>query len=83
MHYTYELSFNPLVQQVLEFFQESVVGDRLPSSRKISTAYSNLFRAINCLEQKHSSAAPVGDEDKDNEGDSNDADLTQSYNDFA
>ena len=50
--YTYEFAYNPLVQQILEFLQEKLLGDGLPSSKKISVAYSSLFRAIDCLEQK-------------------------------
>ena len=49
-HYTYEFAYNPLVQQTLEFLQEKFLGDRLPSSRKTSVAYSSLFRAIDCIE---------------------------------
>ena len=36
---------------MLEFLQEKLIGDRLPPS-KMSTAYCNLFRAVDCLEQK-------------------------------
>ena len=43
VHYTYELSFCPLIHQVMEFIQEGVIGDRLPLSRKISTPYSIFF----------------------------------------
>ena len=54
VHYTYELAYNPLTQLVLEFLQEKLIGDRLPPSKnsKMSTAYCNLFRAVDCLEQK-------------------------------
>ena len=52
VHYTYNLAYNPQTQQVLEFLQEKLVGDRLPTSRKMSTTYANLFRAVDCLEQK-------------------------------
>ena len=51
-HYTYEFAYNPLVQQALEFLQEKLLGDGLPASRKTSVAYSSLFRAIDCIEQK-------------------------------
>ena len=37
---------------VLEFLQEKLISDQLPSSKKMSTAYCNLFRAVDCLEQK-------------------------------
>ena len=52
VHYTYDFAYNPLVQQALEFLQEKLLGDQLPKSRKISVAYSSLFRAIDCIEQK-------------------------------
>ena len=32
-HYAYEFAYNPLVQQILE---EKLLGDGLPSSKKIS-----------------------------------------------
>lgn len=51
VHYTYNLAYNPQTQQVLVFLQEKLVGDRLPTSRKMSTTYANLFRAVDCLEQ--------------------------------
>lgn len=51
VHYAYELSFNPVCQSVMEFLQEKFLGDALPS-RKMSTSYCNLFRAINCIELK-------------------------------
>ena len=51
VHYAYELSFNPECKSVMEFLQEKLLGDRL-SSRKMSTSYSNLFRAVHCIEQR-------------------------------
>lgn len=50
IHYTFELTYNPSTQQVLEFLQEKLIGDRLPAKKKTSTAYSNIFRAVNCIE---------------------------------
>lgn len=44
--------YNPLIQQALEFLQEKLLGDGLPASKKTSVAYSSLFHAINCIEQK-------------------------------
>lgn len=52
VHYTFQLAYNPHAQEVLEFLQENLIGDGLPSSRKMSAGYSNLFRAINCVQQK-------------------------------
>jgi hypothetical protein len=51
VHFAYNLSYNPLIRQVMEFFQEKVLGSVLPSTQKMSTGYCNLFRAVNCLEQ--------------------------------
>lgn len=49
VHYAYELSYHPEVQQVLEFFQEKLMGD---CTKKVSTSLSNLIRAVTCIEQK-------------------------------
>jgi hypothetical protein len=51
IHYTYELIYPPAVQQVLEFLQEKLLADPIPG-KKTSTAYSNLFRVVNCLMQR-------------------------------
>ena len=73
VHFTYTLSYNPVSQQVLEFLQEKVLGDRLPPSRKTSMAYSNLYRAVSCLEHKFQ--VQVEDAEKS-------ADETQEFCDF-
>lgn len=87
--YTYNLAYNPMTQQVLEFLQEKVVGDCLPASRKISTAFSNLSRAISCIEQKMAEELAKSNEsvggavagcDAGSQGDSDDE--TQRYSDF-
>ena len=52
IHYTYELAYQPATQQILEFLQEKMLADPLPPGRKTSTAYSNLFRVVNCIQQK-------------------------------
>lgn len=75
-HYTYIFSYNPLSQQILEFLQEKLLGDRLPSSRKTSTAYSNMFRAVECIEQKLSEK--VGDDNEREAGE----DSTQAVCEF-
>ena len=51
IHYAYELSYNPVCKSVLEFRQEKLIGDAL-QSKNMSTNYSTLFRAVNCIEQK-------------------------------
>jgi hypothetical protein len=73
VHYAYELSFNPVCKSVLEFLQEKLLGDRLPS-KKMSTSYCNLFRAVNCIEQKLKEQCDVSEEEDD--------DSTQGYSDF-
>ncbi len=60
----------------MEFLQENLVGDLLPPSRKITTSYSNLYRAINCLVQKLSSDAAVENENENSD------DETQQFCDF-
>lgn len=76
IHYTYEFKYNPLTQQVLEFLQEKLLGDRLPLSRKTSAAYSSLFRAIDCIEQK------ISDSKTDDGEKEEDGDETQAFCEF-
>ena len=52
VHFAFDLAYNPVCQLVLEFLQEKFLGAILDTSRKITTAYSNLYRAVNCIEQK-------------------------------
>lgn len=40
-----------MTQQVMEFFQEKVLGECL-TSKKLSTGFTNLCRAVACIEQK-------------------------------
>ena len=75
IHYTYELTYPPAVQQVLEFLQEKLLADPLPG-KKTSTAYSNLFRVVNCLQQR------LEEEEDDNPDNSIDFDETQPGFDF-
>lgn len=77
IHYTYELQYNPLVQQPLEFLQEKLLGDHLPTSRKISVAYSSLFRAVDCIEQKIAEDSYTEKED-----DTEAEDSTQAFCEF-
>ena len=69
VYYTYNLSYNPHAHQVLEFLQEKLLGDKLPDGRKPTAAYSNLFRAIDCIEQKLSEEST---EPADTQNDSDD-----------
>jgi len=71
VHYKYELSYNSVCKPVLEFLQEKLIGDGLPS-RKMNANYCNLFRAINCIEQKVKEQHDVNEEDTDE-------DATQGY----
>lgn len=73
--YTYSFSYNPVTQQVLEFLQEKVVGDCLFSTKRLSVAFTNLSRAITCIEQRRS-------EDEHEEDDEQSEDATQAYSDF-
>ena len=76
--YTYSLSYNPITQQVLEFLQEKVVGDCLLSTKRLSVAFTNLSRAITCIEQTRSE-----DEQEEGEEQSEQSeDATQAYCDF-
>ena len=52
IHYTYELQYNPLVQQPLEFLQEKLLGDHLPTSRKISVQLTVLSRRLQKTKRK-------------------------------
>ena len=63
IHYMYELAYNPISQNVLQFFQEKLLGDRLPSSKKISAAYSNLYRAVDCIELKLNEEREMDEDD--------------------
>ena len=62
VHYMYDFAYNPWTQQVLEFLQEKLLGDCLPASRKPSAAYSRLFRALYCIQQKITDGAEADDE---------------------
>lgn len=75
IHYAFSLSYNPVSQQVMEFLQEKLLGDRLSSSRKTSTAYSNLYRAVSCFEQK------ITDQYLE-ESDNEDSEATQEFCDY-
>lgn len=51
----------------MEFLQEKLLGDKL--ARKMSTNYSNLFRAVNCIEQKMKEQIDEKDGEEDLEDD--------------
>lgn len=77
VHFAYNLSYNPSCKQVLEFFQEKLLGMRLDPSRKITSAYSNLYRAVSCIEVKLKEG-----EQSDQEVHPADEDGTQAFHDF-
>lgn len=81
IHFAYDLAYNPACKQVLEFLQEKLLGARLDSSRKTTTSYSNLYRAVNCIEQKLKDARPAQDDSARDSLDADD-DETQAFNDF-
>jgi len=62
VHYTYELQYNQLVQEVMCFIQEKLLGHPLPATQKVLQAYSNLSRSIACIE---STLEPEVDDDGD------------------
>ena len=63
-HYTYELQYNQIVQEVMFFIQEKLLGHPLPATQKVSQAYSNLFRSIACIESTLEPEVDDGDEDE-------------------
>ena len=54
IHFVYNIEYNPVVREVFEFLQEKLLGIPLPSG-KTSVSYSNLYRSLNCIENKMSS----------------------------
>ena len=50
IHFVCNIEYNPVVREVLEFFQENVLGISLPSGKKTSVSYSNLHWSLNCIE---------------------------------
>ncbi len=62
----------------MEFLQEKIVGDCLPSNKRLSVAFTNLWRAIGCIERK------LCENDGNSEEESEDlsVDATQAYCDF-
>ena len=55
IHFVYNIEYNPVVREVFEFLQEKLLGIPLPSGKKTSVSYSNLYRSLNCIENKMSS----------------------------
>ena len=62
IYYSYNLEYNAVVKPALEFLQEKLLNDRLPPSRKVTRSYEQLYRAIDCMEQKMEISEP---EDED------------------
>lgn len=52
IHFVYNIEYNPVVREVFEFLQEKLLGIPLPSGKKTSVSYSNLYRSLNCIENK-------------------------------
>ncbi len=65
VYYTYNLQYNPIAQEVLEFLQEKLLADPLPVNRKTSKSYDQLYRAIDCLERKMEAEEMPDSEDED------------------
>ena len=64
---------------MLEFLQEILMADNLPAKKKISTAYSNLFRALNCIQQR---LCKEESDDADDTNETEDESETQECLDF-
>ena len=62
IHFVYNIEYNPVVREVLEFLQEKLLCVPLPSGKKTSVSYCNLFPSLNCIEDKISSESH--DDDK-------------------
>ena len=52
VYYSFDLAYNPKVKAVLEFIQEKLLHDRLPANKKVTRAYEQLYRALDCIENK-------------------------------
>ncbi len=78
IHYAYNQQYNPIILPVMEFLQEKIVGDCFPSNKRLSVAFTNLWRAIGCIEQK------LCENDGNSEEESEDLSVgvTQAYCDF-
>jgi hypothetical protein len=77
VHYAFELAFNPITKQVLEFIQETLIADPVPNKK--STSYSNLYRSIMCIKQRFELEHINQSEDGDS---SFSEDQTQTHVDF-
>ena len=53
IYYTYDLDYHSPVKQVLHFVQEKVIQHPLSTKTRPTTAYTNLYRAVNCIEQRN------------------------------
>lgn len=84
IHFAYDLAYNPACKPVLEFLQEKLLGVRLDSSRKTIIAYSNLYRAVGCIEEKFKDTARSGQDTARSGHDAHDShdDETQAFYDF-
>ena len=51
IYYTYDLDYHSAVKQVFQFLQEKVIQHPISTKSRPSTAYTNLYRAVNCIEQ--------------------------------
>ena len=52
VHYSFDLEFNCRVKPALEFLQEKLLRDYLPANRKVTRSYKQLYRALDCIENK-------------------------------
>ena len=67
IHFVYNIEYNPVVREVLEFLQEKLLCVPFPSGKKTSVSYCNLYRSLNCIEDKISSESHDDDTITDDE----------------
>lgn len=80
IYYTYDLEYNSSVKQVLHFLQEKVIQHPL-SKTKATTAYTNLYRAVSCIEQRNELAKET-QQDQVESGQTEMSQETQPFCDF-
>ena len=52
IHFMYHIEYNPIVREVMELLQEKLFCISLPQGKKVSVAYSNIYRSLSCVEDK-------------------------------
>lgn len=65
VYYCFNLEYNSKVKPALEFLQEKLLRDRLPANRKVTRSYEQLYRALDCIENKMAVEDNKGEDDED------------------